>query len=345
VDFDRRILYYSHSEFGKKVSMYTPFCDILHVERLKSSGSHLDEDAEERLPRSCCRCLPRIAKADHRSFALYTKAKNIELRCSSQGGSEKWIAIIQTAISVGRAKQCNDEVDSEQSTQSCSRESSMSSCTANGSEQSEDENPGEEGTEQCNGATHSPLCKVHETSIAAPGRCLTLSSSSDSPLPQLSPDALPPPPLPCDGSYHSSADMDLVGSPFVSAKSNTSNVSSNMKQAPPAGAIDAELGAKDDLQSLLIDAVLSSSATSTSHNAWKRPQQPSVEKPVQPSLHSPFEDCKAPLPTIEEESVPEADAEMDAPQTGAKSYEIMQVSLRERIVARGVKIPRDIEIP
>lgn len=398
VDFDRRILYYSHSEFGKQISMYTPFCDIVDVERLKSSTSGLDEDGV-RPRKSCLPCFPRAVKNDYRGFILHTKAKNLELRCSSESGAEKWVTIIKTAMFMGKEKLCNDEIDSEQSTHSCSRASSMACCT-DGSEHSEEENAGEEVTEQFHSPLDSPLCKVPETNIAAPGRCLSFDTS----LPPLLPDAQSTPSLPRDDSY--SGDTELVGSPFAVdpesplqaslpyctgpkqhyvrkncssrfveddlAKSIESKdkilcaaIAVNQVQAPCA-AVDDQVEAKhdlqaceakDDLQALLVDTVMSTSATSGSHNAWKRPQQPIIEN--QPGPASPFEDSSftdaafeaslsmsmsLSLPTITEESATEVD---NTPKASPKllQYDIMSVTLRERRAARGVKIPADIQIP
>lgn len=300
--------------------------------------------------------MPRLVKDDRRSFVLRTKARDLELRCASEHGSEKWIAIIKTAMLMGKDKLCVDEDDSEQSTQSCSRESSsssMESCTATGSERSSEE----EVADQFNEPMDSPLSKVRGTNIAEPGRCFSVASSN-SPRRPLSPDFQSNLTLP----RFSDEDAELVGSPFLVDSSESlqqpyqhhdsgpterhasgkrrvrflDDFDKHDQEAQPVSSIGADeilaVESKDDLQALLIDAVLSSSGTSASHNAWKKPQPPIVERADQP-LGSTFEDPAAPLPTIEEE------------EASPRAYDIMHVTLRDRILARGVKIPPHITIP
>merc|ERR1712224_734089 len=102
---------------------------------------------------------------------------------------------------------------------------------------------------------------------------------------------------------------------------------------------------KEDLQALLIDAVLSSSTTCTS--TWKRPEQPIVERPQQvqqPRKDSPLQEehHKGMLPTIQEESTPRSDE--DEPDKAPCPY--ANLSFRERLLARGKgPLPHDIKIP
>lgn len=345
LDFDKQILYYSHSEFGKKISMPTPFCEILGVEPVAGTGgvTESDEDMEGRLQRRSCKlCLPRITKDKQHSFVVYTKAKHIELSSSSANGSQKWIATMKAAMLLGKEKLANDEVDSEQSTQAFSRESSVihdseqsskwSSMTYDMEQSSEPESEEPASDEtfevdqfELDQNVDSPLCKVPTSSIAEPGRCLSGTNSTSSSIldHSLSPSSgvvgLPTPPLPhC-----------------CSAVSKHDAIDDGEEEEPASDT-------SDDLQTMLVDAVLSQPSSSY---AWKRPQQPTIEKPPKPSVNiSPcpsIEESQLPLPTIAEETTPRADdvtntcVATPAPQT--------HLTLRERFIARGVKIPRDIK--
>jgi hypothetical protein len=126
VDFEARMLYYSHSEFDSKVSMSIPFRDILGV---KPVASKVDER------RSWKSWLPRLGKDERElhDFIVYTKGKHVELRCGSVKGAQKWIATIRAAMlhhKEDATKQaCNDDVDSQESTRPGTGTSRMSSMT------------------------------------------------------------------------------------------------------------------------------------------------------------------------------------------------------------------------
>jgi len=374
VDFDARVLYYSHTEFGKKVSLPTPFCDILAVEPLAYRGSANlsdDDDMGGKLQRKSWKaCLPRIAKDDKHGFTIFTKAKHIELRCSSASGSQKWIATIEAAVLLGK-EGSYDELGSEQSTRTCSRESSRS--LGNGSEQGSDgvieQFEVEEGGD-------SPVADVPASNIVEPGRCLAVGtfgtdhpSSPSSPVVRLPSshvtDEVPTLPLPRPMGAGSEQHGYETESPIqpCSEELPTEKIrcrrsvrfsggyasmeegerSSEEVQAVPSSLVLAPpvQEAQGDLQSLLIDAVLSSSS-STANNAWKRPQQPSIDKPPpQPNISplSAFEEFEGKkLPTIKEESTPRAEEVDEVDET-------TRPSLRERFLARGVTIPHDIQIP
>lgn len=314
VDFDARVLYYSHSEFGKKVSKPIPFCDILGVESVRS------ENDEDGLPKSC---LPRIGKEDRHDFVLYTKGerKYLELRCSSATGCEKWISTIQAAMLLHKddaSKACKYEVDSEQSTRTNSRGSydgmfSRESSMTNGLEQNSDgyasdEIPDQLEVDKVDTVIEMPLCRVPQSSNLRPGRALSTSpSSDDSPTPS-----------------------SPSGSPFSSDTPDDSPFHADTLRCSDAHD-------KEDLQALLINAVLSSSTTC--RDTWKRPQQPVIEQPPQPRKDSPIqqEDRKGTLPTIQEDA---AEDEAD------KSPNLANLSFRERLLARGKgPLPPDIKIP
>jgi hypothetical protein len=339
VDFDARILYYSRSEFGKKVSMPTPFSDILGVEPLTNK---MDEDGQgmyQRRSWKSCSCLPRLRQEEQFDFVIYTKTKHVEVRCTSATGSQKWIATIQAAMLLHTeqsSKTYNDEIDSEQSTRTCSRESSMT----NGSEQNSEEHASYEVNEQflVDPVFDSPLCKVPLSSIAEPGRCLSASSDFSSPVSQVA--GLSSPPFPC--CIGAGSDTDLLSSSFLS----------DVSECPPQPITDeaAVDEAQGDLQALLINSVLSSSAsTARSCNAWKRPQQPIIQRSQNPSKDSPCslsadleEENAGALPTIQEESMPCA-GESQAKKAPCQSANL---TFRERLLARGKgPLPADIAIP
>jgi len=327
VDFETRMLYYSHGEFGKKVSTPIPFCDILDVESLTSKN---DEDGSDR-PTGNKSCLPRLGKDEQHDFVLYAKGehKYLELRCSSASACDKWIATFQSAMLLHKddaSKACKDDVDSDQSTRTCSRGSydgslSRESSMTNGWEQNS-EGHGSDGIPdqmEVDHAVELPFCKVPQSSIAEPGRCLSTSSASnDSPSPFWQLDA--------------KSETEPVGSPFCLDSPDFSKYSLIQGDTFTCKGADD----KEDLQALLIDAVLSSS---TCPNTWKRPQQPVIDKHPQPRKDSPVpqEDCKGMLPTIQEDA---AEDEAD------KSPPFAKLSFRERLIARGKgPIPHDIKIP
>jgi len=324
--------------------MPIPFCDILGVESVAYRGGakQSNEDVHDSPQRrSCAMCLPWLGKDDHHSFVIYSKVRHMELSCASASASQKWIATIQAAVLLGKEKVSNDEVLSEQSTWACSRESFM----IQESEQSSDSYSSEGALVEMErfemGDTiDSPLCKVPRSHIAEPGRCLSGSCisalSPSSPVAALS---LPTPPLPCrigadseEEAYDDAADAEPLGSPFVIDTEGLEAIRDVIQLPVPA--IKDSLDTKGDLQALLVEAVLSQPSSTCSGNAWKRPQQPTVEKPhKQPSI-SPCPSLEGPqvtLPTIDEETTAHSD---DTTPT-----------LRERFLARGVSIPPDIEIP
>lgn len=172
VDFGTRMLYCSDSEFGGKVSTRMPFCDILDVEPLKNkTEAHCWSGVS---------CLAGIGKEAQHDFVIYTKTKRVEVRCTSLAESRKWIATIQDAIiqetmllhMQGTSEACNGEVVSNQSTRSCSRESTFK---ADEWEQDFKEHTSDEVAEQfdLNEAIDLTSGRVPQSTIAQPGRCFS----------------------------------------------------------------------------------------------------------------------------------------------------------------------------
>jgi hypothetical protein len=171
VDFDTRMLHSSDSEFGGKVSTTVPFRDILCVERLTNK---MDAQCW-----SGVSCLAGFGKEVQNDFVIYTKAKRIEVRCTSVAESRKWIATIQDAViqeamllyTQGVSEACDIEV-SDQSTRACSRESTF---TADELEQDFEEHASDEVAERFDSDHPIDLIsrRVPQSTVAQPGRCFS----------------------------------------------------------------------------------------------------------------------------------------------------------------------------
>eukprot|EP00746_Dinoflagellata_sp_MGD_P163457 gnl/MRDRNA2_/MRDRNA2_91503_c0_seq1.p1 gnl/MRDRNA2_/MRDRNA2_91503_c0~~gnl/MRDRNA2_/MRDRNA2_91503_c0_seq1.p1 ORF type:complete len:303 (+),score=30.58 gnl/MRDRNA2_/MRDRNA2_91503_c0_seq1:78-986(+) len=167
VDFDAGMLCCADWEFRAPLSL--PFCDILSAEPLPSQ-----RDAQ-------CWAglfgLPEPEKEEQCDFILLTKAKRMELQCTSAAECRKWIRTIQDIIAqysmlhihtpghtpyAACHAVCNEDDDSDQSTRTCSRESTSDEWEQDSEEQSDFDQ-----------AVHSTLCKVPPFHVAEPGRCFS----------------------------------------------------------------------------------------------------------------------------------------------------------------------------
>lgn len=133
LDFEARILHYSHPELVKKVPTSIPFRDILGVEPV---ANKVDEDGQDMTQRRSWKSyLPRLGKdkRDMRDFIVYTKGEHLELRCGSAKGTQRWVATIRAAMlhhNEDATKQSfNGDVDDEESTRPRSGTPSASSMT------------------------------------------------------------------------------------------------------------------------------------------------------------------------------------------------------------------------
>jgi hypothetical protein len=168
VDFDEGMLRCADWEFRAPFSM--PFRDILGVEPLPS---HRDAQCLAGLFG-----LPQSNKEEKCDFILYTKARRMELQCTSAAECRKWIKTIQDAIvqyamllvdtpCAGCHAGCDEDVDSDQSTRTCSRESISTDEWEQDSEEQSDFDQ----------AVNFSSWKVPPSSVAEPGRCFSSSNS------------------------------------------------------------------------------------------------------------------------------------------------------------------------
>jgi len=108
LDYENKIVYYSHEESGRSVSFPIRFSDLLGVDDLPSvpvDSSPMLQRSPSTSSTSSSPGLSRIASLPRskpiHGFRLYTRTKNMELLCSSRAEVDMWIAELTSAIAMG----------------------------------------------------------------------------------------------------------------------------------------------------------------------------------------------------------------------------------------------------